>query len=71
MSRQLDELEEKLESLEALSRKYNNWQEVLSMNPTPFDNLDQTREDITLRCLLWRSLQQWEDKTDTWTKTQF
>lgn len=71
MSRQLDELETKLNELEGLSSKYNNWQEVLSMNPTSFENLDKAREDITLRCLLWRSLQQWEDKTDTWTKTQF
>jgi len=34
MSRQLDELEAKLNDLESLSAKYNNWQEVLSMNPT-------------------------------------
>lgn len=71
MSRQLDELEAKMNSLEELSQKYNNWQEVLSMNPKPFDNLDKAREDINLRCLMWRSLQQWEDKTDQWTKTQF
>jgi len=56
MSRQLDELEAKLNDLESLSAKYNNWQEVLSMNPTSFENLNKTREDITLRCLLWRSL---------------
>jgi PleD family two-component response regulator len=69
MSRQLDELEGKLTDLDGLSQKYNNWQEVLQMNPTSFENLDKAREDISLRCLMWRSLQQWEDKTDNWTKT--
>ena len=48
--------------------KYNEWQEVLQTAPTVFDNLDVLRENLTLRCLMWRSLIEWEDLQDTWIK---
>lgn len=52
----LSEIEAKFKSLEEESLKYNRWQEVLETQPTIFENLDQARDEITLRCLMWRSL---------------
>jgi hypothetical protein len=51
--------------------KYNQWQEVLQTAPTIFDELDVLREDLSLRCQMWRSLRDWEEKQETWIKTQF
>lgn len=36
-----------------------------------FDNLDGLRENIVLRALMWRSLKEWEELTESWNKTQF
>ena len=52
----LSEVEAKFKTLEEESLKYNRWQEVLETQPTVFENLDAAREEITLRCLMWRSL---------------
>ena len=51
MIKALDELEERFKVLEDTSQKYNAWQEVLSTQPTNFDNIDVLREDLQLRCL--------------------
>ena len=51
--------------------KYNEWQEVLQTSPTIFDNLELLREDLTLKCLMWRSLKEWEELQESWIKTQF
>ena len=65
----LEGLEPRFKELETRSMKYNEWQEVLQTAPTVFDNLDVLRENLTLRCLMWRSLKEWEDLQDTWIKT--
>lgn len=67
----LDEKEARFKELETRSLKYNQWQEVLQTAPTVFDELDQLREDITLRCLMWRSLKEWQELQEQWIKTQF
>ena len=64
----LEGLESRFKELETRSMKYNEWQEVLQTAPTVFDNLDVLRENLTLRCLMWRSLIEWEDLQDTWIK---
>ena len=67
----LDEKEARFKELEARSLKYNQWQEVLQTAPTIFDELDTLREDLSLRCVMWRSLKEWEELQEMWIKTQF
>jgi dynein heavy chain len=67
----LDEKEAQFKELENRSMKYNQWQEVLQTNPTVFEELDQLREDLQLRCIMWRSLKEWEEHQEIWIKTQF
>jgi|LauGreDrversion4_2_1035121.scaffolds.fasta_scaffold02802_17 dynein heavy chain len=67
----LDEKEARFKELETRSLKYNQWQEVLQTQPTIFEELDSLREDLTLRCLMWRSLQEWQELQEMWIKTQF
>jgi len=59
MLKQLDAIEERFKEHEAMATKYNSWQEVLQTQPTVFENLETTREEMTLRCLMWRSLNEW------------
>ena len=71
MLKKLDELEVRFKELEDRSAKYNHWQEVLQTQPSMFDNLDQLREDLSLRSLMWRSLKEWEELTDKWVNQKF
>ncbi len=71
MLNSLDGLEKKFKELEERSSKYNVWQEVLQTQPTGWENLEGLREDLTLRCLMWRSLKEWEELTEGWINTQF
>lgn len=54
--RKLNVLEETFKELEQTAMKYNNYQEVLQVPGTQFDNLETLREQLSLRCLMWRSL---------------
>jgi hypothetical protein len=56
---ELDEIEARFKELEALKEKYNNWQMVLETQPTVFENLEECREQYSLRCLMWRNLERW------------
>ncbi len=69
--RKLNTLEETFKELESTASKYNNYQEVLQVPATQFDNLENLREKLTLRCLMWRSLNEWEEKTEAWIKEKF
>lgn len=69
--RRLDSLEQTFKELESTANKYNNYQEVLQMQATQFNNLEALREQLQLRCLMWRSLNEWEERTDGWVKEKF
>lgn len=56
---ELNNIEERFKHLEALKEKYNNWQVVLETQPTVFENLEECRDQMQLRCLMWRSLEEW------------
>jgi dynein heavy chain len=71
MLRKLDFIEEQYNGLESTSMKYQSWQEVLQTPQTTFANLEQLREDFKIRADMWRSLKQWEEKTEDWVKQQF
>jgi dynein heavy chain len=36
-----------------------------------FENLEDCREQMSLRCLLWRSLNEWQEMNEKWYKTPF
>ena len=71
MLKVLDGIEARFKELETRSTTYNKWQEVLETQPTVFENLDGTREEMTLRCLMWRSLNEWGDMCESWYKQPF
>ena len=56
---ELNNIEDRFKKLEALKDKYNEWQIVLETTPSVFENLEECREQMQLRCLMWRSLEEW------------
>lgn len=53
------------------SQRYNDWQNKLSVPTTNFENLDECRNELLNRHLMWNSLKEWSDKTETWKSTLF
>jgi hypothetical protein len=41
------------------------------MQPTTFENLEDARQEITLRATMWRSLREWQDMNEAWIGTAF
>lgn len=71
MIKELDEKKARYEELEATAQKYNAWQEVLDTPPTNFTDLENCREELFNRHLMWHSLDEWEQLTEAWVKTKF
>ena len=65
----LDEIEVKFKQLEETKERYNRWQMELETNQDTFENLEECREQMTLRSLMWRSLNEWQDMNEVWLKT--
>ena len=71
MIRQLDDKMAVFKKLEETGVKYNEWQEHLNTPTTNFDNIDDLREEVTSRHLLWHSLSEWQGLKDVYEKTLF
>ena len=59
MIKQLDEKMDTFKELESTGMKYNEWQEQLGTPPTVFDDIENLREEVTNRHLMWHSLDEW------------
>jgi DNA repair exonuclease SbcCD ATPase subunit len=68
---ELNDIEAQFKELEERKDTYNKYQEVLETQQTVFENLEDCREQITLRCLMWNSLDEWSQMNEKWKKTQF
>ena len=71
MIRQLDEKLAIFKKHEKTGLKYNEWQDQLSTPVTMFDNIDNLREEVTNRHLMWHSLSEWQTLKDIYEKTLF
>jgi len=71
MIKQLELKEATFKELEQRAEKYNDWQIRLETPLTQFDDLDELREDLLNRCLMWRSLRDWKIYTDKQLATAF
>jgi hypothetical protein len=67
----LNDIEAKFKILEETKETYNKWQSDLDVQPTLFENLEELREAYSMRCLMWRSLDEWEKYIAAWYETQF
>lgn len=71
MIRQLDEKVLVFKRLEETGLKYNEWQEHLGTPTTMFDDIDQLRDEVVNRHLMWHSLKEWQAMKEVYEKTLF
>jgi dynein heavy chain len=67
----LTELEENVKTAGADAERFNRYQDVLRMEVTPFEDIDELKQDFKLRADLWRGMETWEGLTESWNATQF
>jgi anion-transporting ArsA/GET3 family ATPase len=56
---EIEEIETTFKQLEETKERYNRWQIELETNQDTFENLEELREQMTLRSLMWKSLNEW------------
>lgn len=71
MIAEMNGIEAEFKRLEETAERYQYQQQVLEMQPTPFENLEDARQEITLRATMWRSLKEWQDMNEGWIGTPF
>ena len=74
MSEKIKLLDEKMEvfkHLEETAIKYNGWQEELRTDLTNFENIEELRECLTNRHLMWHSLDEWKILKESYEKMLF
>ena len=71
MIKQLDEKLAAFKKLEETGLKYNEWQEQLGTVSTVFNNIDNLRDEVINRHLMWHSLDEWQILKDKYEKTLF
>lgn len=67
----LDSMEQDVQTSKEDSVRYNRYQDVLRMDPTSFDGVEQLKEDFGTIAKMWRGIDQWEDLSNTWNETPF
>eukprot|EP00930_Biecheleria_cincta_P042962 TRINITY_DN29559_c0_g2_i1.p1 TRINITY_DN29559_c0_g2~~TRINITY_DN29559_c0_g2_i1.p1 ORF type:complete len:4097 (+),score=999.81 TRINITY_DN29559_c0_g2_i1:1152-12293(+) len=67
----LDEIEQHVQSNIADSERYNRFQDVLKMEPTAFENVEELKQSFNQQAKLWRNIDQWEEISVEWNNQSF
>ena len=68
---QLEAKKQTFHTFEQTSEKYNDWQIKLYVPQTDFANLDECRNQLINRHLMWNSLSEWQTMQAKWMDTNF
>ncbi|CAE8588829.1 unnamed protein product, partial [Polarella glacialis] len=67
----LDALEEGVKKAVEDSARFNRYQDVLKVEPTPFENVDELKAAFQVQAKLWRGVDTWEDLSVEWNNQVF
>ncbi|XP_012153033.2 dynein heavy chain at 16F [Megachile rotundata] len=67
----LKELDDRLKVCATAAEQYRTYQRTFRLEQTRFDSLDQVRNELNLRVLLWESLTSWEEAVYEWYTGDF
>jgi dynein heavy chain len=67
----LTEIEEQVTKAVDDAGRFNRYQDVLKMEPTPFEDVDELKVDLVTKAKLWRGMDSWEDLSEQWNSTAF
>ena len=68
---ELSDLHKVFKQYENLSRRYNHYEETLSLQVSTFENVRSLRNELDLKQSMWRSLKEWKELTNEWTICRF
>ncbi|XP_046391604.1 dynein axonemal heavy chain 6 [Ischnura elegans] len=67
----LNELNEKLKECKRKANEYKGYQKTIKVEVTKYDVLDEALNDVFLRQLLWRSVDEWNTRMEQWSSQNF
>ena len=67
----ITKLEVRYADCESLTDKYRSYQQTLNMDAVDFPIVDEIREELELRSVLWKSFKTWNLLTESWVTQQF
>ncbi|CAK8985673.1 unnamed protein product [Durusdinium trenchii] len=67
----LEELQENVNVAVEEAAKFNRYQEVLKLEPTPFEDVEELKASFQIRAKLWRGIDAWEELSAEWNNCSF
>ncbi|KAG8234154.1 hypothetical protein J437_LFUL014944 [Ladona fulva] len=67
----LTELDEKLQEIKKRANQFKGYQQVIKMEITKYDILEEAIANVHLRQLLWESVEVWYAQVEEWTSQDF
>eukprot|EP00930_Biecheleria_cincta_P027502 TRINITY_DN19311_c0_g1_i1.p1 TRINITY_DN19311_c0_g1~~TRINITY_DN19311_c0_g1_i1.p1 ORF type:complete len:4103 (-),score=885.99 TRINITY_DN19311_c0_g1_i1:122-12430(-) len=67
----LDDLEENVKQAAEEAAKFNRYQEVLKLEPTAFEDVEELKANFQLKAKLWRGIDTWEGLSSEWNNCVF
>ncbi|CEL99773.1 unnamed protein product [Vitrella brassicaformis CCMP3155] len=67
----IEEIEEMVKAASSDAVRYNRYQEVLKMDVTPFEEVEDMKGSFQVKAKLWRSIDAWDKLSKVWNDTQF
>merc|ERR1719478_2051030 len=69
--KQLDLIEVEVKKCKEDGARFNRYQDVLKMEPTPFEDVDDLKLSFTGKAKLWRGMDNWDNLSNGWKDTAF
>jgi dynein heavy chain len=67
----LDALESQTQKAISDAERFNRYQDVLKVEQTPFEDVEELKTQFNLQAKLWRGIDSWEKLSTEWNTTQF
>jgi len=67
----LDDLDENVKQAVDDGAKFNRYQDVLKLEPTAFENVEELKASFQLKAKLWRGIDAWEELSLDWNNQVF
>ncbi|CAE7211449.1 DNAH6 [Symbiodinium sp. KB8] len=67
----LDELQDHVNQSVEEAAKFNRYQDVLKLEPTAFEDVEELKASFQIRNKLWRGIDAWEELSSEWNNCSF
>lgn len=67
----LEDAEKQFTSIQAQREKFTHYQKTLGVPISTYDELDEVKQDLTVKLKLWRAVRSWSELSSSWCDTVF